>query len=96
MADAGVASGFSNEVMQIGGALGLAAVGTVATGHAQVLVAQGNSIQSALTSSYDFAFVLAAASVAGGLAIVLSVLRSGPVRTGAAQARSEVGEAEAA
>jgi len=96
MADAGVASGFSNEVMQIGGALGLAAVGTVATGHAQVLVAQGNSIQSALTSSYDFAFVLAAASVAGGLAIVLSVLRLGPVRSGAAQARSEVGEAEAA
>src|SRR5438270_1622505 len=96
MADAGVASGFSNEVMQIGGALGLAAVGTVATGHAQVLVAQGNSIQSALTSSYDFAFVLAAASVAGGLAIVLSVLRLGPGRSGAAQARSEVGEAEAA
>ena len=96
MADAGVASGFSNEVMQIGGALGLAAVGTIATGHAQVLVAQGNSLQSALTSSYDFAFVLAAASVAAGLAIVLSVLRPGTVRTRAAQAGSEVGEAEAA
>jgi len=96
IADAGVASGFSNEVMQIGGALGLAAVGTIATGHAQVLVSAGDSLQSALTASYDLAFVLAAASVAAGLAVVLSVLRPGMVRTGPEQAPAEVEEAEAA
>jgi len=96
IADAGVASGFSNEVMQIGGALGLAAVGTIATGHAQVLMSAGDSLQSALTASYDLAFVLAAASVAAGLAVVLSVLRPGMVRTGPEQAPAEVEEAEAA
>jgi len=96
MPDAGVASGFSNEVMQIGGALGLAAVGTIATGRAQLLVSQGDSFQSALTASYDLAFVLGAASVAAGLAIVLGVLRPGTVRIGRAQARAEVKEAEAA
>ena len=96
MADAGVASGFSNELMQIGGALGLAAVGTIATGRAQVLVSQGDSLQSALTSSYDLAFVLAAASVGAGLAIVLGVLRPGTVRSRKEQARAEVEEAEAA
>jgi len=96
MADAGVASGFSNEVMQIGGALGLAAVGTIATGRAQLLVSQGDSFQSALTASYDLAFVLGAASVAAGLAIVLGVLRPSTVRSVRAQARAEVKEAEAA
>src|SRR2546427_797950 len=90
------ASGFSNEVMQIGGALGLAAVGTIATGRAQLLLSQGDSFQSALTASYDLAFVLGAASVATGLAIVLGVLRPGTVRSGPAQARAEVKEAEAA
>jgi len=42
------------------------------------------------------AFVLAAASVAAGLAVVLSVLRPGMVRTGPEQAPAEVEEAEAA
>ena len=59
-------------------------------------MSQGDSLQSALTSSYDLAFVLAAASVGAGLAIVLGVLRPGTVRSRKEQARAEVEEAEAA
>jgi len=75
MADAGLASGFSNEVMQIGAALGLAAIGTVAADRSQVLMDAGSSLQSALTGGYELAFGLAAASVAAGLAIVVTALR---------------------
>src|SRR3989442_2942020 len=71
MANAGVASGFSNELMQIGGALGLASVGTIATGRAQGLVSQGDSLQYELTSNSELAFGLPAASVGAGLTIVL-------------------------
>ena len=42
-ADAGLASGFGNVTMQIGAAIGLAALGTISTSHAQALVAQGHS-----------------------------------------------------
>jgi EmrB/QacA subfamily drug resistance transporter len=93
LADAGVASGFSNEVMQIGGALGLAAVGTIATGHAQALVSEGYSLPSALTGGYELAFLLAAGSVAAGLAIVMTVLGPVAVRRPAEQVRAEVEEA---
>ena len=75
MADAGLASGFSNEVMQIGAALGLAAIGTVAADRSQVLMDAGSSVQGALTGGYELAFALAAASVAAGLAIVVTALR---------------------
>jgi EmrB/QacA subfamily drug resistance transporter len=75
MADAGLASGFSNEVMQTGAALGLAAIGTVATDRTQVLMVAGSSLQTALTGGYELAFALAAVSVAVGLAIVVTALR---------------------
>jgi MFS family permease len=94
MQDAGLASGFSNEVMQIGAALGLAAIGTVATDRAQVLMDSGSSIRSALTGGYELAFVLAAFSVALGLSMVAIVLRPAPSRTANVEAREP--EAEAA
>jgi EmrB/QacA subfamily drug resistance transporter len=73
-ADAGVASGVGNVTMQVGGALGLAALGTISSGHTQALVAQGQSIAGALTSGYQLGFGIAAACVATGLVIVLVVL----------------------
>jgi EmrB/QacA subfamily drug resistance transporter len=74
-ADAGVASGVGNVTMQVGGALGLAALGTISSGHTQALVAQGQSIAGALTAGYQLGFGIAAACVATGLVIVLVVLR---------------------
>ena len=79
LADAGLASGFSNVTMQIGGALGLAAIGSGATSYAQA------------SAGYQLAYVLAAVCVAAGLAVVLIVLRSAtqPVRIQINEAEAE-------
>ena len=74
--DAGVASGVGNVVMQVGGAFGLAALGTISSDHSRALVAQGESLAGALTAGYQLGFGIAAACVATGLFIVLVVLRA--------------------
>ena len=79
-ADAGLASGFGNVTMQIGAAVGLASVGTISSEHAKALLAQGESLSSALTGGYQLAFFIAAMCVAAGLSLVLTVLRSGDGR----------------
>ncbi len=78
-AQAGVASGFSNMTMQVGGALGLAALGTVATNHARDLIAQGEAVRLALVGGYQLGFMLAAATVAVGLVLVATIVRTGTV-----------------
>jgi EmrB/QacA subfamily drug resistance transporter len=96
-ADAGLASGFSNVTMQVGGALGLAALGTIATDHARALLAEGDPLPVALSGGYQLGFVLAAVAVVAALAVVLTVLRGsrGATRNQAAALRAEP-EAEAA
>src|ERR1700682_1926945 len=74
--DAGIASGVGNVTMQVGGAFGLAALGTISTDRTHALVAQGESLTSALTAGYQLGFGIAAACVAAGLLIVVVVLRS--------------------
>jgi EmrB/QacA subfamily drug resistance transporter len=98
-ADAGLASGFGNVTMQIGAAIGLAALGTISTSHTQTLLAQGQTLQEALTGGYQLAFLLAAVSVAAGVAVVLTMLRptgSGTRRRQPAEADLDQVEAEAA
>ncbi|HWO92656.1 MAG TPA: MFS transporter [Methylomirabilota bacterium] len=79
MADAGVASGVANVSMQVGAALGLAALGTISADHSRSLAAQGASVVSALTGGYQLGFAIAAVCVATALVLVVVVLRS-PVR----------------
>ena len=62
--DAGLGSGFSNVVMQVGGALGLASITSISTSHAQGYAA------------FQMAYVLAALCVAAALVVVLAVLRT--------------------
>ena len=98
-AQAGVASGFSNMTMQVGGALGLAALGTVATNHARDLIAQGEAVRLALAGGYQLGFMLAAATVAVGLVLVVAIVRAGSVPRPVAvdsHSESEVAETEAA
>jgi EmrB/QacA subfamily drug resistance transporter len=74
-ADAGVASGVANVAMQVGAALGLAALGTVSADHARDLVLAGDTASAALTGGYQLGFSIAAALVAGGLLVALIALR---------------------
>jgi EmrB/QacA subfamily drug resistance transporter len=94
--ESGLATGFSNVVQQVGGALGLAIVGSIASARSSDLIASGNPVVPALTAGYQLAFLLAAISVAVGLAIVIAVLRSGRQEVQAKTVRGEVEEAEAA
>ncbi|HSS60442.1 MAG TPA: MFS transporter [Candidatus Limnocylindrales bacterium] len=65
LADAGLGSGFSNVVMQVGGALGLASITSISTSNAQGY------------GAFQMAYVLGAICVAASLVVVVTVLRAG-------------------
>jgi hypothetical protein len=90
-ADVGLASGIVNVSMQVGGAVGVAALGTISTAHTRALVAQGQPLAAALTGGYHLAFLIAAGCVAACMLVVLVALRS-PRGTGAEREASQEGE----
>jgi EmrB/QacA subfamily drug resistance transporter len=75
--DAGLASGIVQMSLQISAAVGIAALGTIATDRTQALTDDGHPIAGALTGGYDLAFTIGALCVAGGVVLALSILRAG-------------------
>jgi EmrB/QacA subfamily drug resistance transporter len=73
--DAGLASGLVNTTAQVGGALGLAVLATLASTRTNELLANGEPIASALTSGYQLAFIVGAGLIAVGIGLALTVLR---------------------
>jgi MFS family permease len=73
--DAGLASGIINVSVQLFGAIGLAALGTVATDHTKALSASGHPLVQALTGGYHLAYLVAAVCVAIGILAAFIVLR---------------------
>ena len=73
--DSGLASGLVNTTQQVGGALGLAVLATLATTRAGTLQAHGASSAVALTDGYHLAFTIAAGLVVAAIAIGIALLR---------------------
>jgi EmrB/QacA subfamily drug resistance transporter len=77
--DSGLASGLVNTSMQVGGAIGLAVLATLATERTDSQLADGASHLAALNSGYHLAYVVGAGLVAVALAIAIFVLRTEPM-----------------
>jgi EmrB/QacA subfamily drug resistance transporter len=90
--DSGLASGLVNATVQVGGAVGLAVLATLATERTAGLRVDGEPAASALNSGYHLAYVVGAVLVLGAFAVALTVLRSDSAQE--AQ-ESQTGPAEA-
>ncbi len=78
--DSGLASGLVNTTQQVGGALGLAVLATLATNRTSSAQAHGASIASSLTSGYHLAFTIGTVLVIAAVALAAVLLRAPAVQ----------------
>jgi EmrB/QacA subfamily drug resistance transporter len=89
--EAGLASGLVNTTLQVGGAIGLAVLATLATNRTGSLLAGGDSNAEALTGGYQLAFIVGAGLLVIAIAVAALVLRPGAADAVTA-GEEEVGE----
>jgi EmrB/QacA subfamily drug resistance transporter len=75
--DSGLVSGLANTTQQVGGALGLAVLSTLAASRTDRLLGTGEDTAAALTGGYHLAFVTGAALMLLAAALTATALRPG-------------------
>jgi EmrB/QacA subfamily drug resistance transporter len=102
-ADSGLVSGLANTTQQVGGALGLAVLSTLAASRTDRLLGAGQDTATALTGGYHLAFVTGTGLILAAAALTAAIPRPGarpgarpgvPRRTGQAIASARGGQGQ--
>ncbi len=85
-AEAGLASGLINTSQQIGGALGIAALSTIATSRTSGKLAEGLALKPALVDGFTLAFLVGVGIAAVGILAALTLIRRDELEQAPAEA----------
>jgi EmrB/QacA subfamily drug resistance transporter len=80
-AEAGIASGLINTSQQIGGAVGIALLSTIAISRTEDELATGSAMPQALTSGFQLAFWVGAGIALAGVVAALTLIRQEEIAT---------------